>query len=335
MGDNNDYEQMARAQLVALSKQRGLNAAGKSVEMVARLREFDQQQVPKAVPPMVIKAPKPKKGSSVQAPAWLDEEEDLEDDDEEVEIVRGGGQGTGRLSESRIRQIVAQEARAGFQEMFLDLSGAVSQATVSQKELRVRQEALIFWRDASFSSTRSDAEYEALKLAGRELFVLYKTVDDPVLQGKLTAIHAILEDRAMMVFTGERAGWSAADATFLPAGSLFAKNKDRFEKAMDESRKRRREESYLGGGGGSGNAEVSFGSGFNSPRQGQVRAQAAAVSNPQGQGVRRTGPVTCYNCGAQGHVRRDCPQPPKSFAPATANQSTDQPFRTGGAAGNN
>jgi hypothetical protein len=252
MADN--YDEMARKELAALLKQRGLVANGKNVEMVARLREDDKAKEDariaeeEEVERVAARAPQRKPRANLggrPAPRAAQFFDDVEDDD--ADALDDGGrrgygwqeppQGVAGMTIEQLRRLFVEESR----KTVIEISGKIADAAVDRKEAALKMDAADYWKDMTFNS-RTDHEYDVLKKAGRELFVLSKMVGDKVLAARLERIHSDLVDRAVTLFIGEKAGWASADATFLPAGSLFKAHEKRIERAMEDSRKRKRDD---------------------------------------------------------------------------------------------
>ena len=310
--NNTNYVEWSRAQLSAQLKARGLKANGKNEEMVARLRADDvaKEQARVAAEDRAVREEEARLAAvnraGPHARRRLDDQFDDHDDlgsmqdyeEEDDGRRRGLGwrqppQGMAGVTMQQLRDMFGEEARKTINEV----SGKIADAAVDRKEAALKMEAAAYWKDLTYES-RSDHEYDVLKVAGRELYVLARMVDDKELAARLGKVHQGLVDRAVSIHIGENVGWAAASATFLPAGSLLKENEKRIEKAAEEARKRKREDGdWRGGSGGSR----------------QWGGQAAAASS-SATTVKRT--ITCYNCGAPGHVKRECPQPPK-VAPAS------------------
>jgi len=327
-----DYGQKTRSELVGLLKGRGLKASGKNEEMVQRLIEDDDAKAAAAAE--ASRAPRRRREQAVTQvqevqrrrgaqPEPQAEEEDVTIEDE-VGGYRGLGYGAAPVVDwpvDQIRAMMAQESRRVMGELTREVSSVVADAATNQKETLARQQAIARWRDMTFNS-RSDHEYDVLKVVGRDLFVLSKTVSDPVLAGRIAANHKKLEERAATLFIAEKFGFAAAEATFIPADSLFVDYEKRIEKAQDESRKRKKEDTEVRGGpsfggpsfGGPGASGVGFGGSR------QWGPQVNASSSPSSSGSRVDRP-TCYNCGQTGHLRNRCPRP---FQPGNNNNFVPQ-----------
>jgi len=299
------YNGWERKEVVTLAVERGLGGAGKTVDIVKKLVQYDKDQEQAAADAAAAAAAprtrvqKAPKGRRLAQPvvaeeipdddAAEDQDEDLWEYDQPVRRQQRRQYTVGDLSLSDLKALLAQESKAAMETAVQAVNGVIIESTTVQKETKAAVEAATLWPDAPLGSKTQ--EYDTLKLAARDLHVLIKTVDDKNLVGKLEKIAAGLKQRAVTLFIGEKVGWSFADILNVPVGSIFKDEEKRIEKALDESRKRKKdaEEPFRGGRQWMGAQGMGAGAGM------------GAGMGAHGRGHRRQLRLTGVVSGEQGH----------------------------------
>jgi len=302
MADFEDaYAGLSRKELQDLAKQRGLGAGGSNAAIMQRLREEDNQEA----------SDQEEEVSGVEEDEGVEEVEEVE---EEVAVASKKGKG-----KEGVRQPVFGQFQ--LQSLMGQLNEALSKSNAIQDEAHVKLESVQVWPDMKFEG-RSEKEYDTLKVVGRELFVLSSTVQDKGVASRIAASHKLLKDRAATLYIGEKGSWAAAEATFLPSGSLFKEQEKRIDKALELGRKK------AAGGEKGSVAERGWSQDkgwFQDRGWAQDRGAAQSRLPPY---KRQT--MDCWTCGGP-HTQRQCPKEGGQFpVPSGRGPSPQQPFRNGG-----